>query len=323
MKKIGIIGLGVMATRMINNTMAYGGFRIGTAWDPDPMACERTSTLDPDIRIAENPDALINDDTLDGIYIASPPASHVDYAAAAITRGMPVLSEKPLGIDLPITHRMTETAVTSGVRNAVNFTFATAPAVTEIENALLDGTLGNVAAVDIRLHFCKWPREWQLPATWLNERAEGGFVRETFSHYAYLTDRLFGPATLEHATARYPINNTGAETHALALMSAGGVPITFAGGTGGLNASGADRIDFTVWGTSVAYRLYDWNRLRSSSGNGWTEHLEEIPDARQEGYRRQIGAIGAFFNGDKHPLPDFAQALRVQEIVEAILAAKA
>ena len=94
-------------------------------------------------------------------------------------------------------------------------------------------------------------------------------------------------------------------------MSADGIPITFAGGTGGLNASGADRIDFTVWGTNVAYRLYDWNRLRSSSGNGWTEHLEEIPDARQEGYRRQIGAIGAFFNGDKHPLPDFAQALRV------------
>ncbi len=323
MKTIGVIGLGVMATRMITNTMAYGGFRIGAAWDPDPGACERTSILAPDIRIVEDPNALIDDDALDGIYIASPPASHVDYATAAVTRGKPILCEKPLGIDLAITHRMTETAITSGVRNAVNFTFATAPAVTEIENALADGTVGNVAAVDIRLHFCKWPREWQAPATWLSERAEGGFVRETFSHYAYLADRLFGPATLEHAVARYPIDNTGAETHALALISAGGVPITFAGGTGGLDASDADRIDFTVWGTNVAYRLYDWNRLRSSGGDGWKEHLEEITDARQEGYRRQVGAIGAFFNGHKHPLPDFAQAFRIQELVEAILAAKA
>ena len=323
MKTIGVIGLGVMATRMITNTMAYGGFRIGAAWDPDPGACERTSILAPDIRIVEDPNALIDDDALDGIYIASPPASHVDYATAAVTRGKPILCEKPLGIDLAITHRMTETAITSGVRNAVNFTFATAPAVTEIENALADGTVGNVAAVDIRLHFCKWPREWQAPATWLSERAEGGFVRETFSHYAYLADRLFGPATLEHAVARYPIENTGAETHALALISAGGVPITFAGGTGGLDASGADQIDFTVWGTNVAYRLYDWNRLRSSGGDGWKEHLEEIIDARQEGYRRQVGAIGAFFNGHKHPLPDFAQAFRIQELVEAILAAKA
>jgi 1,5-anhydro-D-fructose reductase (1,5-anhydro-D-mannitol-forming) len=323
MKTIGVIGLGVMATRMITNTMAYGGFRISAAWDPDPGACERLSILAPDIRIVEDPEALIDDDALDGIYIASPPASHVDYATAAVTRGKPILCEKPLGIDLATTRRMTETAITSDVRNAVNFTFATAPAVTEIENALADGTVGNVAAVDIRLHFCKWPREWQAPATWLSERTEGGFVRETFSHYAYLADRLFGPATLEHAVARYPIDNTGAESHALALMSAGGVPITFAGGTGGLNASGADRIDFTVWGTNVAYRLFDWNRLLSSHGDGWKEHLEEITDARQEGYRRQVGAIGAFFNGHKHPLPDFAQAFRIQELVEAILAAKA
>ena len=207
MKTIGVIGLGVMATRMITNTMAYGGFRIGAAWDLDPGACKRVSTIAPDIRIVEDPNALIDDSGLDGIYIASPPASHVDYATAAITRGKPVLCEKPLGIDLAMTREMTETTYKSGVRNAVNFTFATAPAVTKLENALADGTVGKVAAVDIRLHFCKWPREWQLPATWLNQRAEGGFVRETFSHYAYLTDRLFGPATLEHATARYPINN--------------------------------------------------------------------------------------------------------------------
>ena len=322
MKTIGVIGLGIMATRMITNTMTYGGFRIGAAWDLDPAACKRVSTLAPDIRIVEAPDVLIDDDGLDGIYIASPPASHVDYATTAITRGKPVLCEKPLGIDLEITRRMTETAVTSGVKNAVNFTFATAPAVTKLENALAVGTVGNVASVDIRLHFCKWPREWQVPATWLSERAEGGFVRETFSHYAYLADRLFGPVTLEHAVTRYPIDNVGAETHALALMSARGVPITFAGGTGGLDASGADRIDFTVWGANVAYRLYDWNRLRSNRGDVWKEHMGEITDARQEGYRCQVEAIGAFFNGYNHPLPDFAQAFRIQELVEAILAAK-
>ncbi len=323
MKTIGVIGLGVMATRMITNTRTYGGVQIDAAWDPDPAACERISILAPEIRIVEDADALIDDGEIDGIYIASPPSSHAGYATAAVAGGKPVLCEKPLGIDLAITREMTETTYKSGVRNAVNFTFATAPAVTKLENALADGTVGNVDSVDIRLHFCKWPREWQEPATWLSERAEGGFVRETFSHYAYLADRLFGPATLEHAVTRYPIDNIGAETHALALMSAGGVPITFAGGTGGLESSGADRIDFTVWGANVAYRLYDWNRLRSNRGDVWKEHLEDITDARQEGYRRQVDAIGAFFNGHKHPLPDFAQAFRIQELVEAILAAKA
>ena len=38
---IAIIGLGVMATRMITNLAAYGGARAAVAWDPAPDACRR------------------------------------------------------------------------------------------------------------------------------------------------------------------------------------------------------------------------------------------------------------------------------------------
>ena len=109
----------------------------------------------------------------------------------------------------------------------------------------------------------------------------------------------------------------------MALMDCNGIPITFSGGTGGLDTSGADRVEFTIWGSKSVYRIYDWNRLCSNQGNGWVEHLVEIVDARQAGYRRQISAIGCFFDGDSHPLPDFRIGLRVQELIEEILANKA
>jgi len=319
--RVGVIGLGVMATRMITNARHHGGFTAAAAWDPDPAACERAAELFPDLRITDNAAEAIKGNDIDGVYIASPPIYHREYAEAAMAAGKPVLSEKPLGIDVAESRILTEQAAASATGDAVNFTFATAPAVTALEAAISNGTIGDVAAVDIRLHFCKWPRDWQVPAAWLSDREQGGFVRETFSHYAYLTEKLFGPADLIHAVARYPDDGRSAETHALAMMECGDIPVTFAGGTGGLDASGADRIDFTVWGSKAAYRLYDWNRLSSSTGDGWCDQLTEIDDTREEGYRRQVETIGSFFSGNAHVLPGFADALRVQELVEAILTA--
>ena len=317
--RIGVIGLGVMAERMLVNMETYGGFNVRAAWDPATAACTRAAERFPALTLTDDANAVINDPDIDVVYIAAPPAAHRDHAAAAADAGKIVFCEKPLGVDLVESRALTKHVATRGIANAVNFSLATAPAATEIKRALEDGTIGEVRAVDIRLHFCKWPRDWQVPAAWLSHRAQGGFVRETFSHYAYLTRRLFGDIRLERAAARYPDDGISAETQALALMDCGGIPVTFAGGTGGLDSSGADRVDFTVWGSKRCYRLYDWNRLRSSDGGAWIELLTDIVDTRQEGYRRQLAALGAFIDGDGSALPSFADALAVQELVESIL----
>ena len=75
------------------------------------------------------------------------------------------------------------------------------PAKEESINAILaaqkSGSLGGIVAADVRLHFARWPRDWQAGAAWLAERQEGGYVREVFSHFAYLIQRLLGPAFLD------------------------------------------------------------------------------------------------------------------------------
>jgi len=319
--RIAIIGLGVMAGRMITNIHNHGGPTVAAGWDPNPEARDRAAALAPEMRIGDNAAEIIADADVDAVYIASPPAFHREYAEAAARAGKPVLCEKPLGVDVAESRALVDLVTAEGIGNAVNFSLTSAPAAAGIEAALADGTIGNVAAVDVRMHYCKWPRDWQEPAAWLCEREQGGFVRETFSHYAYLSDRLFGPARLVSAATRYPDDGRSAETQALALMDCGGIPVSFAGGTGGIDASDRDRIEYTVWGSKAIYRLYDWNRLRSSDGGPWTEHLSDIPDTRQEGYRRQLQNIHAFMSGEPHTMPDFAQALRVQELVEQILAA--
>ena len=96
----------------------------------------------------------------------------------------------------------------------------------------LDRGLWSIDAIDIRLHFAAWPREWQGAATWLSERKQGGYVREVLSHFIYLTESVFGKLKLEDAMVRYPDGAGGvaAETHVFADLSCGDIPVSVAGG---------------------------------------------------------------------------------------------
>ncbi len=314
---IGVIGLGIMGRRMLTNMRTHGGFEVVAAWDPDPTACTLTRGTYPDTRIAGDADEVISDKRVRIVYIASPPAAHIEYALAAIERGKGVYCEKPLAVDLRQSEELVRCAENAGVINTVNFSFAGKAASEAIGEALRDGKVGDVSAVDIRLHFCRWPRDWQAGATWLAGREQGGFVREVLSHYVYLTERLFGRTRVRHASVRYPQDGISAETQVLADLDCDAVAISVAGGIGGV---GPDRVEYTVWGAQTSYRLYDWNRLQSSTGDGWIEELTHIENPRQEGYMRMLSNFHALLDGKPHTMPSFRDGLSVQSAIENILA---
>jgi 1,5-anhydro-D-fructose reductase (1,5-anhydro-D-mannitol-forming) len=319
---VAIIGLGVMGRRMLANMHKIGGFEFAGGWDPSPDACTDALAIVPGFNISDNPECLISNPSVDLIYVACPPANHKQYALAAIAAGKAIYCEKPLGIDIDESRSLVEAVEEAGTKHCVNFSLATAVAVEFIERGLKDGSIGDVQSVSIHLHFNKWPRDWQVPAAWLSERFEGGFVRETFSHYAYLTQRLFGPVKIKQAYSRYPNDNKSAEINAVAVLECGHIPISFVGGVGGINSSKADKIEFTIWGSNSIYQLYDWNRIRTHSGGDWMEQLTDLGDLRVVGYERALLNVGKLMRGEPHVMPSFRDALSVQEIVEEILRSK-
>lgn len=306
-----------MGQRMLTNMHAHDGFDVKVAWDPDQGACTRTRDRFPQVRIAASAAEAIGDAATGVVYIASPPAWHAEHARAAFAAGKDVYCEKPLGVDVADSRALADAAQRSGRVNIVNFSLASAAATREIERRLAAGEPGTLRGVDVRLHFATWPRDWQMDAAaWLARREQGGFVREVLSHWIYLTARLFGPLTLEHATVRYP-EGDGAETHALARLAAGALPVTVAGSVGG---AGPDLVEYTVWGDALSLRIHDWNRLRASTSGEWRDELTHLADPRQAGYVLQLDNAAAAFAGEAHSMPDFADALAVQAIIEDILA---
>jgi len=313
---VGFIGLGVMGHRMLANMTAHGGFNIARAWDPDRQTCELVKQRYPKIVISETVEDLVWDREVDVVYIASPPASHHAPALSAAAAGKAIYCEKPLGVNISSSREMVDAVESAGVLNVVNFPFADSQPINLIQSKLADDVVGDVRGVDLRLHFSSWPRDWQDTARWLTLREQGGFIREVVSHYVYLLERLFGPSTVVDANVNFPDDPSLCETHFLASLECGGRHVTLAGGAGGV---GPDIVEFTIWGEKTSFCLWDWNKLKSTTGSNWQDELRELTDPRQDGYHRMLDNFRNALEGRVHTMPSFRTALSVQTVIESIL----
>lgn len=300
--RLGVIGLGVMGRRTFDQALQHPDFVVTRAADADPAVVSALSAEHPMVEFVEPPAVL---DGVDAVYIATPPATHAAFALPALRAGVAVFCEKPLAVDLAEGRAM----VAAGGVTAVNFPLSDTNATLHLEDVIPDA--GQLLGVDVRLTFPEWPRPFQAPAAWVGERAEGGFVREVFSHFAYLTDRLVGPVRTVQATVDYA--DTGSEIAARGLLRAGSVPVQVSGYAG---VAAAESYEWILWGTRRSYRLLNWVELAVSDGGPW-EPLDLTGNGTGAEYTRLSLFAQAIRGHRPANLADFADALRVQEAVEA------
>jgi predicted dehydrogenase len=199
---IGVIGAGIMGERMLNAILDQDPDLLHACgiWDPAAAAMRRMASVFP--RLPRMDDAAAVIAASDCVYIASPPASHLDHAAAAMTAGKTFFCEKPLAVDVAAARAFVAQA---GDRGAVNFPFASSLAVAAITDWIRKGGIGTPLRIDIDIGFAAWPRPWQADAVgWLDKPVQGGFTREVVSHFLFLSRRLIGPLHGLSGEASFP-----------------------------------------------------------------------------------------------------------------------
>ena len=316
-KQIGVISLGVMGQRMLARLAEHPRARALVAWDPNPAAVAEVQKRYPDLAIAATAAEVIATPALDCVYIASPPASHLAYAHQVFDAGLAVFCEKPLTVDFAAGRKAIARIEAERRRAAVNFSLASSPGLAAMTAAIKDGSIGEPKRVEIELAFDQWPRSWQAAAgRWLAERAEGGFSREVLSHFVFVLQRALGQATVEEARPDYPADGVAAERALKARLKAGGVPVAVEAQVGG---SLPDFNRMTLLGSAGAVEIHDWFGLRRRSGDGDWIAAGTPQSNRQIGQAAQLDQLAAMIDGRTHTLPSFAEALAVQETIEAIL----
>ena len=315
---IGIIGAGIMGERLLTAILqqAPHALRVTGIWDPAPAAIARIATRFPDVTAL--PDAATVTASADCVYVASPPASHLEHGRAVLAAGKPVFLEKPLAVDVADARAFVAMA---GDRGAVNFPFASSPAVATLTEWMAKGEVGKPRSVAIEVGFASWPRSWQVDAAaWLDRRAQGGFTREVVSHFLFLSRRMIGPLHGLKAGVGFP--DDGRSERAIeATLCAGDVPVTLAGGVG--TTLKDDHNIWTLEGDRGAIRLCDWSIAERRLPDGtWQRAPDALPNekARPLALKRQLEGVAHLARREPHHLATLADALNVQEIVEGILA---
>lgn len=316
--RISIIGFGVMGERLTRAALDFDPSIVELAgvWDPSPAQMDRLEAELQNAPKFASAEACIAE--ADCVYIASPPKTHLGHARAALNAGKAVFTEKPLGVDLADSRAFVADA--AGERAAVNFIFASSPAVGELKTWIADGAVGAPKAITVEADFAVWPREWQMDAvSWLAKRAEGGFTREVLSHFLFLTGRLGGPMVLQGSNADYPPGDM-AETAVTCAMTAGATPVALRGGVGAIA-----EMESNLWlleGDVGAIRLRNWSTAERLGDDGvWRTAPNTLPhtEARPLILKGQLHKLAAMTAGQPHDLATVEEALAVQEIVEAIL----
>ena len=88
---LGILGLGVQGRRMIARLAEHDRVQAVAAWDPSPASVKAMGASG--LPITASADALIGTAGVDCVYIASPPASHMELASRVFDAGLPAIEK--------------------------------------------------------------------------------------------------------------------------------------------------------------------------------------------------------------------------------------
>jgi predicted dehydrogenase len=146
--RIAVIGAGYWGPNLARNFRASPHWELTAVCDLDPDRARRLAGQGSDVRVHTSVQALLADDDLDAVAIATPAATHHDIACAALAAGKHVLVEKPLADTSGRGEAMAAAAAANSLVLMTDHTYCYTPAVIKIRELIDEGALGDILFID-------------------------------------------------------------------------------------------------------------------------------------------------------------------------------
>ncbi len=168
----GVIGAGGIADRrtMPEGLVPAENANLAAIMEPVPDVLERLKPKYPDARPCSTLEDILADDSVQALYIASPPKFHCEQTIAAVKAGKHVLCEKPLALTVAEGEKMVQAARDAGVKLGTNFMMRFHWCHQRIKQLLDEGKLGTPVMGRAELT-CWYP---PMPGAFRQIPAEGG-----------------------------------------------------------------------------------------------------------------------------------------------------
>jgi predicted dehydrogenase len=224
---------------------------------------------------------LINDKNINAVYIATPPASHAEYAIEVIKAHKPVYIEKPMAVNYAECLKINKAAEKYQVPVFVAYYRRTLPGFLIVKNFIKNGSIGKVRCVMIQLFKSPSEEEKTGKLPWRVDPliSGGGHFFDLGSHQLDYLDFLFGPVQKVRSIA---VNQAGfykAEDYVSAEFTFGN-NIT---GTGVWcfsvsPDSGRDTIEIIGDKGSIKFTAFSFEPIVLTNESGRKEFINERPE---------------------------------------------
>jgi predicted dehydrogenase len=146
-------------------------------------------------RYYDNAEALINDEEVNAVYIATPPGSHAQYANMAIKAGKPVYIEKPMALDHAECEMINREAERYAIPVFVAYYRRALPGFVRVKKLIDEGAIGKPLFVNLQLYKPPSAEERAGNLSWRVDPSVsgGGHFFDLASHQLDYLDHLFGP----------------------------------------------------------------------------------------------------------------------------------
>lgn len=218
----GIIGAGAIADRQMAPAIRRAeDQRLVAVMGRNPSKLQAFAAKHGAPRIYTTVSALLADQEVDAVYIATPPYLHAEQTLAAAQQGKHVLCEKPLALDTAQATGMIDACRANSVRLMVCYYQRYNPRHQQIKALLAAGAIGQVTAMRINFsdYFPPQPGFWHHnPAV-----SGGGSLMDLGVHCIDLVRYLVGPVRQVTALVDTLASDSAVEdTATLLLKLAGG-----------------------------------------------------------------------------------------------------
>jgi predicted dehydrogenase len=144
MLKIAQIGVGYWGPNLLRNLVANKRCEVPIVADLSIARRDYVCSLYPTIHVIADPEDIFRNTEIDAIVIATPVATHFDFAKMALERGKHVLVEKPLATTVKEVEQLKEIAQKRGLVIMAGHTFLYNAAVRYIKKVIDSGELGDI-----------------------------------------------------------------------------------------------------------------------------------------------------------------------------------
>jgi predicted dehydrogenase len=148
MIRCGVLGYGYWGPNLVRNLAETPGAEVAGISDSRPECLATAKRRYPAVRVTTEPGELIESPEIDAILIATPVATHFDFALRALRAGKHVLVEKPMTAVAAEAALLVEEAAHRKLTLVVDHTFLYTPAVRKMRELCIAGQVGSVYYYD-------------------------------------------------------------------------------------------------------------------------------------------------------------------------------